>query len=185
MSSSECVNLDDYLLGWLPVEAASRFEAHLADCPDCRDECRRQQQVDQRLAAVARHSQPVPPALANRIERRIRSAAWRRRIQIGSGSTAAALVLAASLWLAVGHRGVNTPGDPLAQQKLESVPRREDHVESPLGHEQSVAPPVSVRCKDPSRAILIPVETESPNVTLVLVYPTIKLPRMADGPAND
>ena len=185
MSSSECVNLDDYLLGWLPVEAAQKFEAHLVRCPDCREECRRQQRVDQRLAAVARHSQPIPPALANRIERRIRSAAWRRRIFIGSGSTVAALVLIASVWLAAGRRGVNSAGDPLAQHKSESVPRREDRVESPLDRESSVAPPVSVRCKDPSRAILIPVETESPNVTLVLVYPTIDPPRAANRPAED
>lgn len=185
MSSSECVNLDDYLLGWLRVEAARRFEAHLVECADCREECRRQQRVDQRLAAVARHPQPLPRALANRIERRIRSAAWRRKIRIGTGSIATALVLVASLWLAVGYRGVNAPGDPLAREKSESVTRREDRVESPLNRKSSVAPPVSVRCKDPSRAILIPVETESPNVTLVLVYHTVNQARAADGPAND
>jgi len=185
MSNPECVNLDDYLLGWLPVEAAERFGAHLVECPDCREECRRQQLVDRQLAAVARHSQPVPGALASRIERRIRSAAWRRRLCIGTGSIAAALVLAGSLWLTVGHRGVNTPGDALAQRKPESLPPREDRVETPPDRRPSVSPRVSVRCTDPSRAILIPVETESPNVTLVWVYPTIKSARTANGPASD
>ena len=185
MRSPKCVNLDDYLLGWLPVEAAQRFEDHLVDCPGCREECRRQQRVDQRLAVVARHSQSVPPALAGTIERRIRSVAWRRKLRIGTGSIAAALLLVASFWLAAGHRGGNPLGDPLALQKSEPAPRAEDRLESPVGRKPSLAPPVSVRCKDPSRAILIPVETESPNVTLVLVYPTVNLARTADGPAND
>ena len=185
MSSPECVNLDEYLLGWLPVEAAGRFEAHLVDCPDCRDECRRQRLVDRRLAAVGRHLQPVPGLLASRIERRIRAAAWRRRLRIGTGSIAAALVLAGSLWLTVGDRGVNPPGDALAQRKPESLPPREDRVASPAECQPSVPPRVSVRCTDPSRAILIPVETESPNMALVWVYPTIKSARAADGPADD
>ncbi len=184
MSSPECVNLDEYLLGWLPVEASERFEAHLVDCPECRDECRRQHTVDRQLAAVARHSQPLPGALAGRIERRIRSAAWKRRVRLGAGSSLAALLLVAGVWLAVGNRGVNPPGERLAQRELVDSPEV-DRAETASRHEPSISPSASVKSTDPSRAIIVPVETDSPNVTLVWVYPTVQFPRTKDESAND
>ncbi len=186
MSSPECINLDEYLLGWLPLEAAERFEAHLVDCPECRDEGRRQQTVDRQLAAVARHSQPVPGALAGRIERRIRSAAWKRRLRLGAGSSLAALLLIAGVWLAVetGNRGVNPPADPLAHREPVDT-SEEAPLETLSPHEPSISPSASVKSTDPSRAIIVPVETDSPNVTLVWVYPTVQFPPPTNESADD
>ena len=69
MDTGPCDHLDDYLAGGLSADEAARFEAHLADCPACREEVAHGQRIDRLLAQGSRRLEPVPPSLVDRIER--------------------------------------------------------------------------------------------------------------------
>jgi anti-sigma factor RsiW len=63
----------DYLDGRLPAAEAQAIEAHLAACPECRDQCRQWQHLDAELArGLARPA--LSPEFATRLREQIASA---------------------------------------------------------------------------------------------------------------
>jgi len=174
MTASRCDQLDEYLCGWLPPDEAARFESHLADCAACREESALQRRIDRMLADGNASFAPVPAGLQGRIDCGIRAARRRRMAAWGIAITAAAgVVLAFGLW---------------GREKTPFVPREahETAQSSPADGEGSVAivpplsseppiPEVHVTMVDPASAIIIPVESHRPNVTLVRVFPTIRV----------
>lgn len=194
MKTAQCQNLDDYLAACLSDDEAARFEAHLAHCPACREEIADQRGIDRLLARGAAQRAPTPPSLVDRIEGRIRSLRRRRAVRWGLGASAAvAVVLAVGVWL--------VPQDDGAALGPERPPERGSVAETPVesepdGHEvaspaqpPSAQPPfdneprVRVSLADPLEAILVPIETSSPNVSIVWIYPTVRPGRAAAEPA--
>jgi anti-sigma factor RsiW len=84
MDPIECDHLDAYIGGSLSDAERSRFEAHLARCPDCRAELRLQQHLDALLCKARDRLEPVDPRLVARVERTLeregttRAATWMR-----------------------------------------------------------------------------------------------------------
>ncbi|MBM4088617.1 MAG: hypothetical protein FJ276_04200 [Planctomycetes bacterium] len=175
-----CDQLDDYLCGWLSQDEAARFEAHLAACPDCQEESASQHQIDRWLADATAWAEPVPASLMLRIQRQ--ALVVRRRRLVGwacAVAAAGAVVLTFGLWAT--QRSISGRGDrsPVAKSPMVSeVPP------APLLANAASKPPAAVLARvalaDPSSAILVPVESRSPNVTVVWVYPTVNASREDD-----
>ena len=181
MTDPRCEQLDEYLCGWLSPDEAAGFEAHLAACPTCREEATLQRQIDRLLAEETAQIEPVPVALAGRIERAVRAARRRRLVGwAGAVTTAAGIVLAVGLWAAQNLFFPRDDGRPMAHTP--AVPTDAPEPSAPFARsEPPSAAPVRVTLVDPSSAILVPIESHSPNVTLVCVYPTTKVDREGDS----
>jgi len=170
MTDPRCDQLDEYLCGWLSPDEAADFEAHLAGCPACQEECAVQRHIDRLLAEGAARIEPVPVLLPGRIERGVRAA---RRRQFGwacSLTAAAGIVLALGLWGAPAVFFPRDDGRPMAQRPTDPVHAAEPFVPQPVAAAR-------VTLVDSSSAILVPIESHSPNVTVVCVYPTMKIER--------
>jgi len=164
MNKPECDRLDEYLLGWLSEEQAAAFESHLAVCAECRKQKSLQARIDDAAERARNQPEPVPPLLVDQIHRRVRAARTWRAVRIACGLAAAALlvVLPGRSWFA-GHRSDLQPEAELVAQSEPPPPPVVTAVEQPR-----------VRLVDPSSAILVPVRTNNPGVTIVWVYPTVK-----------
>ncbi len=185
MSICQCDRLDDYLLGELPAEEAAGFEAHLAGCPACREELRQQRKVDRLLSEGAKRLEPVPSALIDRIEGQYRRSDRRRAARWAGGLSAAAVLLVGLVvWLATGGFGSHDGRRPIVQDHPQ--PPAGGKPVDPPGHEMPPAPPVAtLTFADPSEAILVPLESKTPNVSIFWVYPTVRPLQRAEGPRND
>jgi anti-sigma factor RsiW len=185
MSVRECDLLDDYLLAGLPDDEAARFEAHLAGCPTCREEVREQRRIDRLLVEGVEQPAAVPASLLGRIEEEFRRSHRRRVVRWTWGLSAAAV--AASLLavlLAMGAFGTGNQPQPIAQEHSApagGVEQREPRDRYPL-RPDAVA---RVTLDDPSAAILVPLQTEKPNISIVWVYPTVKAVQAPMMPGND
>src|SRR5207244_2547418 len=125
--------------------------AHLADCPDCARAVRDQERLDALLAEAVDRLDPVPAGLAERIRRR-RRLARRRRV------AAAAAVLAVAAGVAWLLMPTDRPPTPLASVQ-------------PAADAPQPAERVRVTFPAGSNVIAVPVPAESPNVTVIWVYP--------------
>lgn len=104
-------DLGTYVLGALSPAERSRFEAHLATCPACRDEVAALAGMPGLLGRVSledveRAASPPPPADAERLLARIARHRRRRRLTAVAGLAAVA-ALAGGI---VGLRAVTAPG---------------------------------------------------------------------------
>ena len=173
MSIPECDRLDDYLLDGLSAEEASAFEAHLSGCSTCRDELEHQRRIDRLLAQGTGRFEAVPRWLIGRIEGRIHRSARRRVVRMACGLSAAALAVSAlGVWLTIGGLGTGNNRQPLVHERAE--PGEDgNRVDPPGGPTPRPQPVASVSIADPSAAILVPVETKQPNVSIVWIYPTV------------
>jgi len=192
MDTRRCDQRDDYLGGVLSADEAARFEAHLAECPACRAEVADGRRIDRLLARANDHLEPVPARLVDRIEGRIRSLRRRRVIRVSLGlSAAAAVLLAVGVWLnrpddgmrtgPATHPGARSIGGETMEREPDSTPDRHDA--APVAQLASGgASRVRVSLADPSEAILVPIETSNPNVSIVWIYPTLRPGRAAAQP---
>lgn len=166
MNASPCQSLDDYLDHDLSGEDRSRFVAHLTNCADCR---RAVEEHERLTALLVEATGPVPVGLTERIERRLRMARWRRVTAVA----AALAATAAGVWLL--GRYLPRPGQP-------SPPLADVRPEPPAPEEPRPADLVRVSFPRSANVLAVPVQTESPNVTFVWVYPNL---RAAHRPAPD
>lgn len=184
MNSAECDCLDGYLSGWLSGDEAARFRAHLAECPDCTRKIDDERRIDRLLAQGAAKLQPVPPALIGRIEDEIRSMRRRRVIRWAFGlSTAVAVALAAAVWLTL-QTGRLAPGPKPIVQKPTEAENGEHDAASPARPASEGEARARVTLADRTEGIVVPLETSNPNVSIVLIYPTVKPVRDRRGPAS-
>jgi anti-sigma factor RsiW len=180
MGVAECDYLDEYLSTGLSDQAAARFEAHLADCAMCREELERQRQIDWLLVHAVRRLHPVPAGLVERIERQARPSLRRPALQVAASILAVAVIVLGILFSAerFGADNQRTPtvrdrGDRVADRK----PTAPWSVPAP-----AVRPDVRVTVDDPSSAILVSKATRTDNVSIVMIYPTVKPARATNGP---
>jgi predicted anti-sigma-YlaC factor YlaD len=153
MNDPLCQRLDDYLAHDLMGAEQDKFVAHLDSCAACRAAVREAEELSSRLRSACERFDPVPPDLAVSITGRIDAMRWRRR-------ALAAIALAASIgfvafWLS---RDGSVP---------DTTPKT---ISPPIA---SAAAPVRVTFPD-HQTLAVPVESESPNVTVLLVYPNLR-----------
>jgi anti-sigma factor RsiW len=182
MTDPRCDQLDNYLCGWLSPDEAADFEAHLAECPACQEERAIQQRIDRLLAEGNDSVAPVPVGLRSRVDRGIRAARRRRAFGwAGAAAAAVSVALALGLWAAWDFSFL-----PQAQRNTEqSMPIDSNEpvaVAPPVHPESPPAPVVQVTMLDPDSAIVMPIESRSPNVTLVRIYPTFRINQEGEDP---
>jgi anti-sigma factor RsiW len=169
-----CDQLDEYLCGWLSPEEAASFEAHLADCTACREDCALQRRIDRSLADGNVWITPVPVGLRSRVDCKIRTA--RRRRMLGWASVIAATAgvsLALGIWATAPHSFMPRDGRETAQH----LSGEGNGPAAILPRSEPPVPAAQVSMVDPSSAIVMPVESHRPNVTLVRVYQTFQVSR--------
>ncbi len=183
MNSSQCDNLDAFLCGWLPEDEAARFESHLAGCSACRREIDQQQKLDRLLGPAAEHLGPAPSSLIDRIDRQLRSIRRRRLVRLACGlTTASVLAVAVGVWLGSHPAGGPSARQPVVQRHVEPE-TGQGEVEPAAQLASDVLLPARVSLADPSEAILVPLETSNPNVSIVWVYPTVMPAHAPSDPA--
>jgi hypothetical protein len=177
---SDCEQLDDYLARELDPLRHLAFEAHLAEC----SECRAAVQSEERLAGMLRQAvsaTPVPAPVVLRLRSAIESAERRRsrRTRRASWSAVAALAATIAVWVGVARHDRDLP---IAGGH--AGPETTANGESPTPGEESRDPSTSVTAataSSPSRVeldndrdyIAVPQRTSHPNVTILWLYPVI------------
>jgi anti-sigma factor RsiW len=191
MNHSRCDQLDEFLCGWLSPGEMAEFDAHLAECDACREECMLQRQINKILAEEVAHIEPVPMALESRIDRTIRTARRRRTLVWAGAMTAAAgILLALGLWTTQNNlfprwdERQRTQPSAIAGDTLVPIvpPVNSESVDwASVGLKPGLKSKPTTACQvtpmDPSSTIVVPMESHSSNVTVVCIYPTIRADR--------
>lgn len=175
-----CDRLDDYLCGWLSEEDVARFEVHLAGCPTCQEESAAQQQIDRLLAEATACAESVPPSLVLRIKHQAWIARRRQRFAwMCAVAAAAAVALTCVYWTTR-----MSLFDRYDRSQIAKSPTADNDSLPPIPNatpEPQTLASARVALIDPSSAILVPVESQSANVTVVWVYPAVRVNREGDG----
>jgi hypothetical protein len=107
--TASCESAAAYVLGALPASERVEFEAHLAECQDCRQTVAGLAGIPGLLSRVSPDDladpAPVPDTLVPGLLRAVRRSALRRRIVVGALSAAAVLVAIAGTALVVDRSG--------------------------------------------------------------------------------
>ena len=160
-----CEHRDGYLGRWLTETERVEFEAHLADCSDCRHLIQENERLDSLLARANAALLPVPAGLLDRIDGRIRQARRRRVFAWTTGLAAAGILIGAlGAWLHVPRGPENRFGPSPGLTKR-------PHPPEPTPDARSL---VHVTFENESDVIAVPQKTDNPSVTIIWVYPTIK-----------
>jgi anti-sigma factor RsiW len=175
MKTSLCEQLDAYLGGSLGDSERDEFTAHLELCDECRREVELGGRIDGLLAAAVAQ-QPMPGGLLPRVAARIRRVQRRRRVVVGL-SVAAVVVVCVAVGRMVFDRGNNQDAGPSIKNPpvvQKTSPERRD-VKRHVAQRPVQSPPVRpyVRVDLPDDTIGVPVKTDNPNVTIIMVYPTV------------
>jgi anti-sigma factor RsiW len=183
MDHRACAQLDDYLAAWMADGERARFEAHLSGCPVCRQQVEHQRRIDRLLAQGTEQLEPVPSSLVDTVESTIQTRQRRRRVRLAwSLSTAAAVILLLGVWSVSQRAGLRIATRPVAAGKDETA-AHDQKVVAAIDGATNTERAVRVVSSDPAAAILVPMETTAPNVTIVWVYPTVKPAILADDSA--
>jgi anti-sigma factor RsiW len=174
MNTPLCEQLDDYLVDSLSKSQRRAFEDHLVQCQDCQRQIERQRRIDGLLAQGSSGLEPVPPSLFHSFERQLRLNR-RRALRLAWGLSAAATVL-----LLVGIWAINRRMPAPLVDGTKGTDQIAENLMPPSPVAARSNQPVRVTLADPSAAILLPVETETPNVSIVWVYPTYRPARPGD-----
>jgi anti-sigma factor RsiW len=158
-----CAQLDDYLNGDLDELEAVRFTRHLSACSACSDEVDQQRWINELLQSDTASQREAAPAFFLRPSRLSR---WQ------AGLTVAAIVcgVVAAPWTINLLKLAGTTPD--APRVVENRPSALDLRESPPSSPVSDAH-AAVHFASSGPAIALPVESTSPEVTIVQLYPTV------------
>jgi anti-sigma factor RsiW len=171
MFSTPCALLDDYLARDLTVEQERAFEIHLLDCPACHSTVQQQRRLDAMLQEAVRVLDPVPAGLVQRTRARLLKSRRRHYLAYALSASAAAAVIWALFqqgsWLRPPMNAESQPPKQLAQEKA------------------TPAPEVRISFADESMLLVVPEQTDSPDVTFVWVYANQRsAPVASAGDAN-
>jgi hypothetical protein len=166
MKRTTCRQRLAYLEQWLAADEQAEFRAHLAACPDCRRFIQEQQRLDGLLARANTALVFVPAGLLNQIDHRLRQVR-RRRVRTWAIGFAAAGLLLGALWGRFLPERVSEEQPVLSP--VATIPRRQSE---PTRDPRSL---VKVTFQPPSDVIALPLKTDNPSLTIIWVYPTIKL----------
>lgn len=157
-----CNALNDHLNGELSAAEEELFEQHLAACESCRSTVEQQRWIDA-LVRDASKTQPLPIELASiDLSPPVRTVKW----WAAGAAAAAAILIAALVWrshptqmTADSHHALLVEAD-----SIPTTPQAE------LLEEPKFTPVARLMAEDD--VIVIPVDSGSPEVTIVQVYPT-------------
>lgn len=151
----ECDHLDNYLADDLPADAATRFSQHLDHCEACREAVDEQRWINGLLRSDLRASlEPTPTALRETLYTTIARRRQNARLIACGLATAVTVAIVALGWTL--HLNRQADGPP-AQEFAQAA----------------AAPPRATFAGGPD-FIVVPIESKSPNVTVVRVYPTYR-----------
>ena len=112
-------------------------------------------QIDSLLREAVERLTPLPPTLTPSIERRIHAAVWRRRL-VASMALAASI---AGIWFA-SHLAFPPPTPAPMLAKVEPA--------------KPARPDVRITFPKDANVIAVPIESDNPNVTVVMVYQAVR-----------
>jgi anti-sigma factor RsiW len=153
-----CHHLDAYFDGELAPADRASFECHLASCPECREAIDEQNRIDALLggSALANLEAP-PPALVEQVGRTLhRRRRFARLAACGLAASAAAVLLVGIAWTTGYSRPEAALGPPVSAAPV-----------------QNDSEPWATFVGGPD-VIVMPIESESPDVTIVRVYPVFE-----------
>jgi hypothetical protein len=163
MSASPCDAIDGYLGKWLTEPERAAFAAHLEECPQCQKALGEQQVITRLLAMALTSEAPVPAGLSERIEKRMRSVRRRRLAgQLAALAALLALVCGVALWL-------RRPAHPESKATRPDIAVAPPQV--PQANDTPPRAPVEVAFHGSSHVLALPIETHSPAITIIWVYP--------------
>ncbi len=165
MNKTDCRQLDDYQNSDLDAPGVAAFEEHLLAC----DECRRTIELDQHINGLLASARPVaPPLLTARIEREVRRERRFQLLRRAALWATAAAVLVAVMWQSSGerHESVATPKTARAPEVATVAPSR---------------PEVRITFPDEANVIARPLESKNPQVSIVWIYPVLRLADQSDS----
>jgi hypothetical protein len=159
MPSTLCQLLEDYMNHDLTPADCARFETHLRECAPCRQALGEERDLDALLSTALR--EPLPGGFEGNFQLRLRAAKRRRLI-------AAMVAVAASVALIVlVFRPFRTPDQPPPAPHVEALPA------PPPSSGPPPAAQAQVRFPKNAGVVAVPVPSDSPNVTIVQVYPAL------------
>jgi hypothetical protein len=169
-----CEQLTDFLDRALSTEERASFTAHLLHCSSCRHSVQEAERIELLLRRAVAAS-AVPAGLAERAEKRIRASA-RGRLAAGLAAAAAAVLLAGigAWWF--GRVPQPPPPEPPRWVENPAPP-------APPPGPPEVRPVVRADFAPESSVIAVRMPSQSPNVTIIWVYPTATT--AARGPVSD
>jgi anti-sigma factor RsiW len=151
-----CHRIDEYLDGELDEPDRSLFEQHLARCSSCAIAVDQQHQLSRLLKAATEQLDRPSPELMRKIDRRLR-ASRRKRYLAGVVVVATAAALA---WIYL-HMPARR-NEPIPSERMPAVE---------IADARPARSQVRISFANQSKLLIVPVETGSPNVTFVWVYP--------------
>ncbi len=111
-------------------------------------------QLDALLREAVERLTPLPPTLTPNVERRLHTVIWRRRV-VGTLALAASI---AGIWFASHLFSPPTPVPMVARVEPPKLAR----------------PDVRVTFPKDAHVIAVPIESDNPNVTVVMVYQAVR-----------
>ncbi|MEZ6073911.1 MAG: anti-sigma factor [Pirellulales bacterium] len=174
MNGPSCRQLDDYLDGTLTDGALAAFEAHIDQCDECRGAVVQHREMVWLLRQGANEQERPPARLLVQTRRAMRRHDHRRRVRLVAGLTTAAVLL---IGVGMALRWQRTAVD-----ENNAVVESNGHDNEPARTTPAAKSRVRVSVLNPDEAIAVPIETKSENVTIVWIYPTVKV--VATGAAT-
>ncbi|HVC93638.1 MAG TPA: zf-HC2 domain-containing protein [Pirellulales bacterium] len=172
MTNTPCDDLDRFLDDDLSPRARMDFVAHLAECASCSRAVSLEKRIDWLLASAKMELGAVPSSLTGKIERELRASA-RRRSFVTIGSLAAAIVffLASGAWITWNGRGRDAAKGLVETAAIDVKVESQDIGEGKgdIAHRPAI---VKLTFNRESDAIVIPVASNDPTVSIFWLYPT-------------
>jgi hypothetical protein len=166
MSFADCQDLDNYLADNLSADAKARFTAHLVDCDRCRDAVDQQRWIDGLLRSPLVMDLETPPGALVACIRARQSQRRRQTRLIACGLAAAAAMVVAVGWTVK----LNRQARGITNAKTASAVLTRAEIEPSLANAEHPRATV-VGGKD---VLIVPIESQHPNVTVVRVYPSYR-----------
>ncbi len=176
-----CFRLDAFLDGELDGRAASAFQSHREECSACAETIERQRWIDGLLRsreAAEFEAAPTWVVVASAATARRRR---RRRVALGAALAAALATIAAWPRFPLPRR--EGTGEGRQTVDADTDVHRPKTVENPSpspslpGRGMQASYPQAAATFVSTGAIVVPVESSSPEVTIVQVYPTLDAQR--------
>jgi hypothetical protein len=191
MTESACDNLDLYLDGGLSQRARVEFVTHLSECALCRKAVRLDEHVMQLLGSAKVELGVVPSSLTSQIEQEPRNSARRRSLMtLAAMAAAIMLILASGVWIALSWIELNRRGGDVANGIVEPPTLGKDANSQAADQASDDIAPQSPLARlsfhQEADAIVIPIPSDDPTVSIFWLYPTANphLPSNVPGGGN-
>ncbi|MDZ4783564.1 MAG: zf-HC2 domain-containing protein [Planctomycetia bacterium] len=160
MSTEHCTRLDDYLNGDLREAERSAFETHLGAC----EVCRRAVAVDRHWEGLLAAAKPIAPAT---LTEPIAIVAQRERLRRRTILRGWAVIGIAAGLLVMAFNFFDQKAALVVQPDVEVAPVRVAAVPAP--------PEVRIEFAAESRVIAMPLKSKNPQVSIVWLYPELRV----------